>query len=219
MLKKLDVPVAQVMLEASILEVSSDYVKNMGVKFGLTSESFKFNSSLPTSSFTSFSTSSLDAIISDIESTGAGKIISKPKLFSSHNSLAEITQGFELPYFVPQGDGLNALDFKQANFKLGFTPRVMKDYILIDFNYSKDTPDFSANASAPSILTSSLTSSFRLVEGETLALGGLTVESSSKSSSRSLLSYIPLLGRLFVSDSDKRSSSELLIFVNVYVFE
>lgn len=139
LLKKLDVPVRQVLIEARIVEARDTFGRSLGVKFGggysragrgsigsgyqekgtTTSNPFvnlpaalssgANPASLAFSVFNSSMTRFLSLELSAMESEGVGKIISSPRLMTADKSEAEIKQGTQIPYKSSSGAGANAM--------------------------------------------------------------------------------------------------------------
>ena len=139
LLKKLDVPVRQVLIEARIVEARDTFGRSLGVKFGGgysragrgsvgsgyqekgTSTSNPFvnlpaslssgtnPASLAFSVFNSSMTRFLSLELSAMESEGIGKIVSSPRLMTADKSEAEIKQGTQIPYKSSSGAGASAI--------------------------------------------------------------------------------------------------------------
>lgn len=127
LLKKLDVPVRQVLIEARIVEARDTFGRSLGVKFGggynregrgsigsgyaengtTTGNPFvNLPASLPATNpatiafsvFNSSMTRFLSLELSAMESEGVGRIVSSPRLMTSDKQEAIIKQGQQIPY-------------------------------------------------------------------------------------------------------------------------
>lgn len=216
-----DVPKKQVMLDFKVVEVFSDASDYDGLNFNSMSYDSVFNlmtsvGSLPISASLTYDAYSL--LISDLSSSGSGKVLSNPRVFVFSGKTASISSGSDVPYTVSQGDGQYITDFKSASLSLIVTPVVYSDSVFIDLEFIKNEPDFS-RSDIPVILTNSFTSSFKLASSNTLALGGITLSRSSERVSSGFLSKIPLVGRIFSNSSSIVSESDLLLFVTATIVD
>lgn len=157
--KKIDKRPKQIMIEARIVELSTTYSRELGVKWGRTgyynpnsafnrpgSFEGRFEVNLPKTSLeggslifgTVVSRYTLDLELSALEDSGDGKILSQPKIMVLDNQEAEITSGTEI--LVPQI--VNATAFAgalpeqaeprilEAKLELTVTPRVVEEGLM-----------------------------------------------------------------------------------------
>ncbi len=156
----------------------------------------------------------LDVQLSALEAQGKGKIISNPKVIASHNQVAKISQGTQIPYQTIS-QNYTQIEFKDAVLSLEVTPVVAKDgNIRLKIKATKDRPTVIAGSPVPGIDKKEATSDVLIRDGETVVLGGI-YESEDEKNEQGLpgLKNIPLLGWLFRSNSVTNTKSELLIFI------
>jgi type IV pilus assembly protein PilQ len=156
----------------------------------------------------------LDVQLSALEAEGKAKIISNPKVITSHNQTAKISQGQQIPYQTIS-QNYTQIEFKDAVLSLEVTPVVAKDgNIRLKIKATKDRPTVIAGSPVPGIDKKEATSDVLIKDGETVVLGGI-YESEDDSGETGLpgLRNIPLLGWLFRSRSVTNTKSELLIFI------
>jgi len=239
----LDTPVRQVMIEARIVEVNSNYSRDLGVNWGYTHTpsdylenvtnaggGFQVNTSqvggvgqmASTAGFGSafrlgesvLSIGTLDMQISALESDGKGKVISTPRVTTLNGESATISQGTSIPYQSSGDDGPKT-EFVDAELKLEVTPVINPDgTILLDILATNDSPSFTPLAGAPSIDTKKAETKVLIRDGETTVIGGIFVESFIESEDGvPFLMSIPLLGNLFKSQKKQIIKNELLIFI------
>lgn len=216
-----DVPKKQVMLDFKVFEVFSDSSDFEGLNFNSIADDSVFNlmtsvGSLPVSASLTYDAYNL--LISELSSSGSGKVLSNPRVFVFSGKTASISSGSDVPYTVSQGDGQYITNFKSASLALTVSPVVYSDSIFIDLEFIKNEPDFS-RSDIPVILTNSFTSSFKLDSTNTLALGGITLSRSSERVSKGFFSKIPLIGRFFTNSSKVVSDSDLLLFVTATIVD
>lgn len=161
LLKKLDVPVRQVLIEARIVEARDTFGRSLGVKFGggyqspgrgsigtgyapygTTTSSPFVNlpaglstggtpSSLALSIFNSGLTRFLSLELSAMEAEGEGKVISSPRLLTADQTQAVIEQGTEYPYTQTAPNGATTVAFKKAVLKLEVVPQITPEGNII----------------------------------------------------------------------------------------
>lgn len=161
LLKKLDVPVRQVLIEARIVEARDTFGRSLGVKFGggyeragrgsVGSGYDKFGTSnsapfvnlpaglstggsagtLALSIFNSGLTRFLSLELSAMEAEGVGKVISSPRLLTADQTQAIIEQGTEYPYTQTAPNGATTVAFKKAVLKLEVKPQITPEGNII----------------------------------------------------------------------------------------
>ena len=147
----------QVVIEARIVQIESNFKKELGIQWGVNS-----TGSLGGGAFYSVGGSgltgnymfdfpapsvlpgegaaigvllgtinhNLDLRLSALEQIGKSKILSRPKIITIDGEAAEISQGFEIPYIstgTAGGAAIANVQFKQALLKLNVIPRTTID--------------------------------------------------------------------------------------------
>ena len=160
LVKQLDTPERQVMIEARIVEATSTFSRDLGVSWGFSSEAEhqiselsnnqfnlgfggSFLISPPTGgsvldgagmgagiTFGKVGSTSLDLRLSALEASGEGKVISTPRISTLNGGQATISQGTKIPY---QSSGTNGpkTEFVDANLQLSVTPVINPDGSMI----------------------------------------------------------------------------------------
>ena len=160
LVKKLDTPERQVMIEARIVEATSTFSRDLGVSWGFSSEAEHRTSELANNQFNlglggSFlitppsagsvldsagmaagftfgkvGSTSLDLRLSALEASGEGKVISTPRISTLNGEQALISQGTKIPYQSTGTDGTKT-EFVDANLELSVTPVINPDNSMI----------------------------------------------------------------------------------------
>ncbi len=239
----LDTPERQVMIEARIVQVNSNYSRDLGVNWGYSlRDSNHLNTvtnlggdfRVPTVSpanvgnltatagigsafrFGSkiIDSGVLDLQLSALESDGKGKVISTPRVTTLNGENATISQGTTIPYQTSGADGPRT-EFVNAELKLEVTPVINPDNsIILEILATNDSPSLTAGATAPSIDTKKAETKVLIRDGETTVIGGIFVESFQTSESGVPgLMRIPGLGYFFKSNRSQTVKDELLIFI------
>jgi type IV pilus assembly protein PilQ len=157
----------------------------------------------------------LDMTLQALEGQGRGKIISNPKVITSENRQARITQGTQIPYQTSsQSLGTN-IEFKDAVLELEVTPYVVRDgNIRLTIRAKKDAVNFDSRFPVPGIDKREAVTELLVKDGETTVLGGIyETNETDNDSGVPGLSRIPLLGWLFRGSNRTDTKQELLIFI------
>jgi type IV pilus assembly protein PilQ len=244
--KKLDIVTPQVMIEARLVSVSTDFSREIGIQWGGTyndtgKNTFDFfgdvgfgdNSvvrllpSAPSSgigfnfSHLSVTPLTIDATLQAMQEEGKGRIISAPKILTLDNTPAYIEQGLEIPYQVLE-EGSYSLKWAKAVLRLDVTPHISPDRrIKMDVVARNDQPDKSiVAAGVPAIDKKEASTTLMVNNGDTIVIGGIiTREETLSNKGVPGLSKIPLLGWLFKSEAKDTTDKELLIFVTPTIVE
>ncbi|MDY0211468.1 MAG: type IV pilus secretin PilQ [Desulfuromonadaceae bacterium] len=159
LIKELDEPAKQVMIEARIVEANTSDGLDFGVNWGFSYDNSKTGSIgtqnmdsadvglggsflLPTttgtgglgSAFTfgrlGFDSTVLDLRISALETAGKGRVVSSPKVLTLDGEEARIEQGTSIPYQSVSQDGTTT-EFEDATLALIVTPEINPDNTII----------------------------------------------------------------------------------------
>lgn len=242
LLKNIDLPEKQVMIEARIVEATASFTRDLGVNWGIQYRDGSasvagintINSafggivtpvptagSTPTAggqagiSFGSLmSNIQLDLRLSAASTAGLIKIISTPKVATLNNKPAKISQGQSIPFQTTSADGTNT-QFVEAALTLEVTPHINSDgTVIMKIKASNDTPGATVGTAGPQINKKEATTELLVKSGETTVIGGIYVDNDTTSDQGvPFLMDIPFIGQLFKSTSVNKTRTELLIFI------
>ena len=159
----------------------------------------------------------LDVVLSALETSGNGRILSTPRITTQNNVTATIIQGDQIPIQTVANNTVT-VTFQDAALTLTVTPQITAaDTVIMQIELDNDVADFSRSVNGiPPIITQSATTTLQVADGETTVIGGIFESIETERRSRTpILSRIPLLGWLFKSESNTERSDELLIFIFV----
>ncbi len=163
----------------------------------------------------------LDVQLSALESDGKLKIVSHPKVITSDNKPAKISQGKQIPYQTVSQNGTQT-QFADAFLGLEVTPQVTKDgNVRLKIKATKDSADFEATTLAgPTIDKREAITEVIIKDGETAVIGGI-YESTDNWADDGVpyLRRIPLLRWLFNKEYKKQEKAELLVFITPVVLK
>jgi len=157
----------------------------------------------------------LDVVLSALERSGKGRILSTPRVATQNNVEAEIMQGIQVP--VPTiANNTVTVTFKDAALILRVLPQITAvNTVIMRIVVENASPDFSREVNnIPPIDTQKATTSVRVGDGQTTVIGGVYISREQATQGRTPgLSNIPLLGYLFKRNTYSDESRELLIFI------
>jgi len=237
LLKDLDIPPRQVLIEAKIYSVdlshafSSDVAAKLQQLSGSTSHSFlaDFGSGVTNLSGAALVGKSREllAAVQLQESESRAKVLSAPSVIATDSIPASINVGTEVPTLSAQAvtgvqQGGNSLFANSiSNVSTGVTLNILARVtpsgvvtLVIDQEVSDPTATTTSAIQSPSFDKKSIQTQITVQDGDTIAIGGIISEQNSlQSSGIPGLHRIPLLGALFGSRSYSKSRSELIIFM------
>ena len=159
----------------------------------------------------------LDLVLSALESTGEGKVISTPRVSALDNKEAKIEQGVSIPFATSQAGGATNVQFIDAKLSLIVTPHATPDNkIFMKIKAAKNAPDTALLGAGgqPSIRKNEAETEMLLADGETAVIGGiLIIDRGSTITKVPFFGDIPLIGWLFRTKSSREEKRELLIFI------
>jgi general secretion pathway protein D len=237
LLKDLDIPPRQVLIEAKIYSVdlthafSSDVAAILQDVSGSTSHSFLANFGAGVTNLSGAAlvgkSRELLAAVQLQESESRAKVLSAPSVIATDSIPASINVGTEVPTLSAQavtgvqqgGNSLFANSISNVNtgVTLNILARVTPSGVvtmIIDQEVSDPTQTTTSGIQSPSFDKKSIQTQITVQDGDTIAIGGIISETTNVSSSGIPLLYrIPVIGALFGSRSYSKSRSELIIFM------
>jgi type IV pilus assembly protein PilQ len=155
----------------------------------------------------------LDVALTAAESTGNVHIISSPRVSTTNNNEAEITQGTQIPIQTIANNTIT-VTFKDAALTLKVTPQITSsDTVIMQISVDNGSVGSVING-IPSINTQRANTTVQVNDGQTTVIGGIYASQENATTDRTPgLSRVPLLKWLFKRDRVDDQSSELLIFI------
>jgi len=238
-LKRLDVPPTQVLIEASIIEVTLNDDLKYGLQWvfddparnGLTGTGVLGSNANTTTLFGAApagfsytlrnSIGNVRAVLNALATKSQVKVLSSPSLMVLDNHTASITVGDQQPVRVGEtistgGNVTSNIQYKDTGLSLSVTPSVNAgNMVTMQLNQSvTDVGDVDAATGQRSFLQRNLTSKVAVRSGEALVLGGLMRENTTQGKTGlPLLQDIPLFGNLFGTNASNTKRTELLVII------
>ena len=239
-LVELDHAPAQILIEATIVEVTLSDSFKFGVDWGLFGGNGRFSAQGITSAAGAiatqtpgFSLTYLDkdvkAALNTLQTLSDVQVVSAPKIIALDNHPASLEVGDQVPIISQtqqstSGTGaplVNTVEYRSTGVILNVTPRVTGDdkvALTISQEVSAVDSASSSSISSPSIQQRHFTSSVILQSGKTVALGGLISSTKSrKPNSIPYASSIPFLGTLFTNTSNSSDKTELIVLLSAKI--
>lgn len=241
-LERLDIAPLQVLVEATIAEVSLNDRLEHGLRYffdigsGGDTNELTFSDAADgrvAASFPGFSYffqgQDVSIALNALNDVTDVTIISSPMLMALDNQTARLQVGDQVP--VPSAQSVstqdpnapivNSIDFQDTGVILEVTPHVnASGMVVLDVlqEVSDVVETTSSGIDAPTIQQRQIQSSVSVRTGETIALGGLIRDSNTISRSGiPLLMDIPWLGRLFENRTRTNERTELLVLLTPQV--
>jgi general secretion pathway protein D len=239
-LAEVDKPRGQVLIEASVLEVSLGDNFRFGVDWTVfgndhhiqtTSTGGKTGQLTPT--YPGFSITFLDtdvqAAVSALGARTGVQVVSAPKIITLDNKTARLQVGDQVPIVTqtsqstqtPNAPVLNNVDYRNSGVILSVTPRISgQNRIILEVSQevSSVIQTKTSGIDSPTIQQRKFESTLSLRNGGVVALGGLISKTQNVSDSGVPgLKDVPGLGRLFKTATKDTARTELIVLLRARV--
>ena len=226
----------QVMIETLIVEASLDATAKLGVEWNFNQKSVLGDVTTKGTGSSSFGDAArttqpqgmrytltgtqYGAFLQAVQTDANFEVLSKPRIFTSNNSTAEINISQSLPYVLSQQTNINGnLTFNYAFLDVGIiltvTPRITQNgYVTMDVTQTANDFVRYTEFNAPVVNQREAQTTVSVKDGETVVIGGIIKNSISTTTNKlPILGDIPILGNLFKSNVQTKSKTELLVFL------
>ena len=245
LLRELDVPYQQILLEAQVMALSKSASKALGIDWSWST--FPQPSTSSSSTTTSVTTTyfpiglvtggdgkqysmGVNATLNALITKGDGKLLARPNLLTFNGNKGTIFVGDQLPVVTPNattagGAVTYTTEYKNAGITLSYVPRINEDgqisasvFVEVSTPVSITLDVGGQKTTAYQITTRSAQTHVRMKDGDTLVIGGLISNSEIKSLNKiPFLGDLPILGKLFQSVSKSKNETEVVIFLKAKV--
>lgn len=237
-IENLDVMPNQVLIEATIAEITL----NDDLKFGLR---WFLNGKSSTTSFTDDATGAISSVfpgfsyaltgaklaatLSALNSITDVNIVSSPTLTVMDNKTAMLQIGDQVPVttqsavsvLTPGAPVVNSVTYKDTGVILSITPRINESgRVLLDIEQevSSVASTTSSGIDSPTIHQRRIKTSVTVNNGEGLALGGMIQDSKTVSHTQvPIVGDIPVIGNAFKSKDNSMTKTELIVIITPHV--
>ena len=234
-LNELDVAPLQVLIEATIAEVTLTGELSLGLEWffknrlgnrpGEAGLDLGAAGLAPAIGFSYVLRSAADVrlVLNALASESKLNIVSSPSLMVLNNHLASIQVGDQVPVTTRQQQAtaagstlVNNVEFRDTGVLLKVTPRANSGGLVV-LELEQEVSDVapgSAGSLTPTIQQRKINSTVAVQSGETVVLGGLIRENENQSRTGVPgLSRLPLLGWLFGTNTDSTRRTELVVLI------
>jgi general secretion pathway protein D len=240
-IRKLDVVPLQVLIEASILEVTLRDDLSYGVEWFFKNRldinqgktgvatldlgNTGISAQVPAFSYVIQDATGVNFALNALANESDVNVLSSPSLMVLDNQTATINVGDEIPVpsrqsisnLDPSSPTVNEIQYRKTGVTLTVTPRVNSGGLVtmeIVQEVSSAVNTTTSDIDAPTIQNRLIESVVAINTGETIVLGGLIQDNETRSESGIPGLYkIPLLGKLFGRTNNEMSRTELLILI------
>ncbi len=237
-LEQLDILPLQVLIEATVAEVTLNNELRYGVEWFFHSGDFsasfsRLDTGLVNGLFPGFSAlfqgGDVTAVLNALESVTNVDVVSSPHLLVLDNQTARIQVGDQVPITVQQATSVtnpdapivNSIELRDTGVILSVTPRVNASGLVV-MELQQEVSNVARSAqqtttseqSTPTIAQRQISSTVAVQSGETIALGGLIQDNQTNSRSGvPFLSRLPIIGPLFGTRDHTKDRTELLVLL------
>lgn len=213
-------PVAQVHIQAQMIELSKSESEKLGLGFTWGD----YSGTWPP----------VYAVTANTEGTrGKGKLLSRPSLTTFNGREAKIAMGEKVPVFstntVAGGTTSTAVEYKDVGMYLTVTPRINRaddaDNGMVTLKLKPEVSAItkwvtSGNNKAPQISKREAETTVRVASGSTIIIGGLMKDDEIRNLiGIPYLMDLPILGNLFKTYTNSREKTEIFILVTPTILD
>jgi type II secretion system protein D len=243
MIRELDQPPPQVLIEVLLAEVLLDDNDDLGfewnVKFSADDLTGNVGSALGVANdFTKLggfnvavTGSDVSMILRALQEQGRLEVLSRPQLLAADNQPAKLNIGQQVPIVTNSrvsGESnpvvINAIEYRDVGVILNVTPRINDaGFVKLDVSpeisaLSTSTVEISAGFNASIINNRAAKTTVTVQDGHTIIIGGLiTVREEDRVKKVPVLGDVPVLGNLFKSRKTTRQRIELLVILKPHI--
>jgi len=230
-IRELDQPPPQVLVQVLLAEVTLDDTMEFGVEwshvgrpqtgkttqaqtsFGLGADGFTF----------SLSGGDLTLLLRSLQTQGRLEVLSRPQILAADNQQAQINVGQRVPFVTASrvtdtGGTYNTISYEDVGIILDVTPHISPDgFVTMEVNpevssVADSSVQISENLNAIVVNSRSAQTTVTVQDGHTVVMGGLiTNRNQNREEKIPLLGDIPILGALFKYTRNVKERTELLI--------
>jgi type II secretory pathway component GspD/PulD (secretin) len=234
LIRNLDIPPRQVMVEAKIIEVSVNEGQNLGMNYnhtytnpdnGIDTIQTKGLANAPTITgatglYYSVTNQNLSYLVEMLSTRTGFNILSSPKVMALNEQQAEIITGSRLGYkvkTVTTTGMIESVEFMDIGTKLVITPSIKSDGLIM----MEIHPEISEGAivnDLPQKNSTETTTQLIVKDGQTIVIGGLIRDTSKKEvKGIPVLMDIPFIGPFFKRTDLTSEKKEVMVLITPHI--
>lgn len=245
LLKELDVPYQQILLEAQVMALSKNASRQLGIDWSWSQFPPPTQSSSASGSTVSYFPVGIvtggdsqvykfgvNATLNALITSGDGKILARPNVTTFNGNRATIFVGDQLPIVTPNastsgGPVTYTTAYKNAGITLSYIPRINEEekisasvFVEVSTPVAVVLDVGGQKTTAYQITTRSAQTNVRMKDGDTMVIGGLISSQDIKNLNKvPILGDLPMLGKLFQSVSKSKNETEVVIFLKAKILK
>ncbi|MBA4381449.1 MAG: type IV pilus secretin PilQ [Sideroxydans sp.] len=233
LIKLIDIPVRQVLIEARFVEAGETFNHTLGGRLAYSGPTASGGQGAVTSAgsinlpgaasglggltmtlFNAAATKTLTLELNASATDGTTKNIASPRVVTGDKTPATIESGVQIPYLQASSSGATTVAFKKAVLGLTVTPQITpEESVTMKLEVSQDTVG-TIYFGVPSINTKRVETQVLVENGGTVVIGGVyTQEDVDTTDAVPGFADLPVMGWLFKRNNEKKSKKELLVFI------
>jgi general secretion pathway protein D len=230
MIDKLDVPVASVILETQVVELSDTAARNIGLDFQPDGSGIVANASASGVGYTTKSLSTAQGQITfqgnlyAAVTEGSARIIAKPRILAQSGQQASILTGDAIPILtsvVLTGSTSavsNQVSYVNVGVNLQILPRVSSDGYVTSHIYSEVSSVTQITQGYPQISQRTTSTVATVRDGASFVIGGLLQDNEIKNLTKlPFIADLPLIGQFFRHVNNTHTQDNLYIIVTPHI--
>lgn len=232
MIKRLDVLPKQILLEATIAEVSLTDDFKMGFEFAVRNGKFGWSTVAATQAAEKVGGATIsyldgvDRLLAAMVATNSNiNILSNPSIVVRDGVSANITVGDDIPtlggttFNDDTGSSRQDIVYRKTGINLSVMPTISAQGLVV-MQIQQQSSDAKGEGNSPVIFERSISTEVIAQSGQTVMLGGVISENVTKNYSKvPFLADLPVLGHLFQRESESKVKKELVLFITPKVLD
>jgi general secretion pathway protein D len=239
-LERIDRPPPQILIEATVLEVSLGKEFRTGVDWSVLTDNGRLNivstqersgavATQPPGFGLTYINNTVKVAVDALAAKTNVHVVSAPKLVAVDNQTATLQVGDQVPTVnqtsqstsAPGAPLVQTTEYRDTGIILKIKPRINgPDSVMVDFSQevSSVVPTITSNIDSPTIQQRKFQSQMELTEGRTVAVGGL-ISSSHTYKDQGVPGFkdIPVLGLLFKGQNDADDRTEIIVLLSAHI--
>jgi type II secretory pathway component GspD/PulD (secretin) len=232
LIRNLDIPPRQVMVEAKIIEVSLNEAQSLGMNASWTNPDnateiaqTKGLANQPTATgamglYYSVTNQNMTSLVETLSTRTGFNILSSPRVMAMNEQKAEIITGSKLGYYVntvTTTGTIQNVEFMDVGTKLEITPSVKSDGMIV-MNIHPEISEGSIVNNLPQKNSTETTTQLIVKDGQTIIIGGLVRDTQQKQTKGvTVLMDIPLFGSLLKRTDITSEKREVIVLITPHI--
>ncbi|MBQ7883052.1 MAG: type II and III secretion system protein [Phascolarctobacterium sp.] len=236
--RTLDIATKQVTLEAKVIALNKEDSKNLGVSWNWDkipqNEDYQNNNDYDSEDTNNYGGNfkfwrgysfKFNATLNALFAKGKAKLLATPSIITIPGREASIFIGDHIPVQTEKHNSTGSYtttEYLDAGIKLTYTPIVSSDGKMVTATVHTEvsTPTLVSEMKNYRITSRTADTNVRMLNGETLIIGGLLSEEEQRSIQKvPLLSNIPIFGELFKNRSKRKAKTEVIMLLTPHITE